>query len=128
MPTARRELSGNIWRIQEFLAVAWDATPWLTLTPKVEYYQTLAKEHGAASQHYMELNLPATFILPDHWSVSPRYEAKLDFENDITTHFGKFSIGKQLRDPELGLNLSFKVPFNSRSNEYQLILSATNYF
>ena len=60
--------------------------------------------------------------------MSPRYEVKLDFENDLTTHFGKFSIGKKLRDLELGLNLSVKVPINSRSNEFQLIIAATNDF
>ena len=86
MPTGERELSSNVWRVQELLAIAWDATPWLTFSPKAEYNQTLARQHGAASQHFLELFFPATFILPDRWSITPRYETKLDFENDITTH------------------------------------------
>lgn len=128
MPTGQNALSANIWRLQEFVAVAWDATPWLTFTPKVRYFHTIAKQHGAATQHYMELYFPATFLLPDRWSLTPRYEVKFDFENDETTHSGKLAVGKQLEHPELGFGLSLKVPFNKRSNKYQLAFAITNYF
>ena len=128
MPTGEAELSGNVWRLQELVAVAWDATPWLSFSPKAEYNQTIARQHGAASQHFLELFFPATFLLPDRWSVTPRYETKLDFENDVVTHSGKLSVGKQLRHPELGLGLSLKVPLDRQSTEYQMIFSVTNYF
>ena len=128
MPTGEAELSGNIWRLQELVAVAWDATPWLTFSPKAEYNQTIARQNGAASQHFLELFFPATFLLPDRWSVTPRYKVKVDFENDFTTHSGKLSVGKQLKQPELGLGLSLKVPLDRQSTEYQLIFSVTNYF
>jgi hypothetical protein len=66
--------------------------------------------------------------LPDHWSITTRYEAKIDFENHFTTHAGKLSVGKQLKRPKVGLGLALKVPFNSRTNEYSLFLDATKYF
>lgn len=128
MPTGQQELSGNVWRVQELLALAWDATPWLTFSPKAEYNQTLARQHGAARQHFLELFFPATFILPDRWSITPRYETKLDFENDITTHSGKLSIGKQLKKPELGLSLGLKVPLDRQNTDYQLSFTVTDYF
>jgi hypothetical protein len=128
MPTGEDALSANIWRLQEFVAVAWDATPWLNLTPKVKYFHTIAKQHGASDQHYMELYFPATFLLPDRWSLTPRYETKIDFENDLVTHSGKLSIGKQLEHPKLGLGLSLKVPLDRQNNEYQVIFAVTNFF
>lgn len=128
MPTGKEELSSNVWRMQELLALAWDATPWLTISPKAEYNQTLARQHDAANQHFLELFLPATFILPDRWSVTPRYETKLDFENDITTHSGKLSIGKQLEQPQIGLNLALKVPLDRQNTDYQLTFTITDYF
>ena len=128
MPTGEEALSANIWRLQEFAAVAWDATPWLSFIPTAKYYHTLARQHGAAPQHYMELYFPATFLLPDNWSLTPRYEAKFDFENDQTTFSGKLSIGKQFDHPKLGLGLSLKVPLDKQSNEYQLVFAVTDYF
>lgn len=128
IPTGEDALSANIWRLQEFVAVAWDATPWVTFTPKLRYFHTLARHHDATPQRYMELYVPATFLLPDRWSLTPRYEAKWDFENDQVTHSGRLSIGKQLEHPKVGLGLSLKVPFQRRSNEYLLLFAVTNYF
>jgi hypothetical protein len=128
MPTGEEALSANIWRLQEFVAVAWDATPWLTFTPKLRYFHTLARQDGASPQRYLELYAPATFLLPDRWSLSPRYEVKWDFENNRVTHSGKLSIGKQLDHPKLGFGLSLKAPLDKQTNEYQVIFSVTNYF
>lgn len=128
IPTGEEELSANVWRVQELLAVAWDATPWLTFSPKAEYNQSVARQHGAASQHFLELFFPATFILPDRWSVTPRYETKLDFENDVVTHSGKLSVGKQLEHPAIGLGLAFKMPLDRQNTDYQLTFSITDYF
>src|SRR5947199_6686408 len=54
MPTGRHELSDNAWRIQEFLAIAWDITPWLTLSPSVEYNQSIEEEDGYPEIPYLE--------------------------------------------------------------------------
>ena len=128
MPTGEGALSANIWRLQEFVAVAWDATPWVTFTPKLRYFHTIARQDGASPQRYLELYAPATFLLPDRWSLTPRYEVKWDFENDRVTHSGKLSIGKQLAHPKLGFGLSLKAPLDKQDNEYQVAFSVTNYF
>jgi len=128
MPTGDGDVSGNIWRLQEFAAVAWDATPWLTFTPKVRYFHTIARENGASPQHYAELYVPATFILADRWSLTARYELKRDFVSDYMTHAAKLTVGRQLSRPDLGLSLALKVPFNSLSNEYQLVFNVTHTF
>jgi hypothetical protein len=128
MPTAGDSLGGDVWRLREIAAVAWDAAPWLTFSPQAKYSHSIAREHGAAPVRYLELYLPATILLPNRWSTTARYEAKLDFENNFVTHSGKLSVGKQFDHPKIGLGLSLKVPFNSPSNEYQLNFSVSNYF
>ena len=40
MPTGRHELSDNAWRIQEFAALGWDITPWLTASSCGEFPMT----------------------------------------------------------------------------------------
>lgn len=128
MPTGDVDVSDNIWRLQERVTVAWDATPWLTFSPQVKYFHTIAKDHGAESEHYLELFFPVTVLLPDNWSVAPRYESKVDFVDDYVTNSGKLSVGKQLEHPALSLELSLKVPFNSQSSEYQLNFAVTKSF
>jgi hypothetical protein len=128
MPTGESDVSANIWRLQEFAAVAWDATHWLTLAPKLRYYHTVGHQNGAPSQNYWELYLPATFILPHHWSLATRYELKLDRVSDHTTHSANFTIGRELPRPRLSLSASVKVPFNSLTNDYQLLFNVTMNF
>ncbi len=90
MPTAEDDLGDDVWKLQEFGTLAWDATHWLTLTPTFEYKHSLAEQSGASRQHYLEVYAPATFILPHKWSVTARYEAKIDFEDDnYVTQSGK---------------------------------------
>jgi len=128
MPTADDNLGGNVWRLREIAVVAWDAAPWLTFSPTAKYSHSIAKKHDAAPVRYLELYFPATFVLPNLWSTTARYEAKLDFENDFVTHSGKLSVGKQFDHPKIGLGLGLKVPFNSPSNEYQVTFTVSNYF
>jgi len=72
MPTGRHELSDNAWRIQEFGALAWDITPWLTFSPSIEYNQSFSEEGSAPPLHFLETFIPLTFILPHKWAVSAR--------------------------------------------------------
>lgn len=128
-PTAEAGLGDNVWRIQEFVALAWDATPWLTLSPSAEYNQSFHEEPGVASQHFLEMYFPATFLLPHHWSVSPRYEAKVNFEDDnYVTHTAKFLIAKQLTNPPLGLAASVKRSFDSGEKDFTVNFIVTYYF
>ncbi len=129
MPTAHDDLGDNVWRLQEFATVAWDVTPWLTLSPLAEYNQSIAEVHGAAPQHYLETYLPATFLLPHHWAINPRYEAKVNFENDnYVTQSAKLQIAKQLDNPPLGFAISLKKPFDGGPKQFQVNFIITYYF
>ena len=129
MPTAEDDLGDDVWRLQEFGAVAWDATRWLTLSPSAEYNQSLAEVDGAPPQHYAEMYFPATFLLPHRWSIAPRYEAKVDFENgNYVTHSAKLLVAKQLDDPPLDFALSIKRSFDSGEKEFQVNFIITYYF
>lgn len=125
-PTAGDELGDDDWRLQEFGAVAWDVTRWLTLSPSVEYNQSVATEYDTQSRHYLEIYLPGSFLLPCRWSVTPRYEAKVDFENDNEViHSAKLALGKRLVRTPLGLSLSIKRSFDSGEKEFQVNLVVT---
>lgn len=129
LPTAQDDLGDDVWQLQEFGALAWDATRWLSFSPSAEYNQSVAELHGAPAQHFLEMYFPATFLLPRRWSATPRYEAKVDFENDnYVTHSAKFLVAKQLDDPPLGFVLSVKRSFDSGEKEFQVNLAITYYF
>lgn len=129
MPTAEQDLGNNNWQLQEIGAVAWDVTPWLTLSPSAEYNQSVVEEHDGSPQHYLEVFFPATFLLPHHWAVSPQYEIKADFENgDYLTHSAKLLVAKQLDNPPLGFALSIKRAFDGGSKEFQANFVITYFF
>jgi hypothetical protein len=129
MPTADEELSENVWQIKEIGSVAWDVTRCLTLSPLAEYNQSVAELHGASSQHYLEMFLPATFLLPHQWAVTPSYEVKMNFEDDnYVTHAAKLLVAKQLDDPPIGFALSIKRSFDSGEQEFQINFAITYYF
>lgn len=128
-PTAEAGFGDNLWRIQEFVSLAWDATPWLTLSPSAEYNQSFQEEPGIASQHYVEAYFPVTFLLPHRWSVSPRYELKVDFnDNNYVTHTAKFLVARQITNPPLGLAASVKRSFDSGEKDFTINFIVTYYF
>jgi hypothetical protein len=129
MPTAQDDLGDDVWRLQEFGAVAWDATRWLTFSPSLEYNQSLAEVDDAPPQKYLEMYFPAIFLLPRDWSVSPRYELKVDFENgNYVTHSAKLLVAKQLDAVPLNVALSLKRSFDSGEKDFQVNLILTYYF
>ena len=129
LPTGKDELSENVWKLQEFGAVAWDTTRWLTLSPSFEYNQSISEQRAATTQHYLEIFFPVTFLLPLKWSVTTRYEAKVNFEDDNTwTHSAKLNLVKQLATPPLGFGVSVKKPFNSGPKDFQVNFILTYYF
>src|SRR6266540_5963191 len=65
-------LGDSVWRLHSSWSVAHDVTNWLTLIPTAEYSHSVAEEHNVASQRYLELSLPAAFILPQNWSIGTR--------------------------------------------------------
>ncbi|HZS16361.1 MAG TPA: transporter, partial [Candidatus Udaeobacter sp.] len=64
-------LGDSMWRLKPAWGVAHDFTKWLTVTFNAEYNYSIAEEHNAPPQRYGELSLPATFILPYDWALSP---------------------------------------------------------
>ncbi len=123
------ELGSNAWRPQLFGTVAWDVTRRVTLSPSFEYNKSIAEERNVAPQHFLEMYFPATFLLPRYWSVTARYEAKVDFEEDgHWTHSGKFIVCKQLERQPLGFSLSIKKPFDGGNKQFQINFVATYYF
>jgi len=129
MPTGRHELSDNFWRVQEFGALAWDITPWLTLSPSAEYNQSFAEEGSTPSAHFLETFIPFTFVLPHKWAVSVSYENKTDFENDnYVTHRAKILVAKELESIPLSFALSAKRDFDSGEKEFQVNFVVSYYF
>ena len=127
-PTGTHDFGDHVWRPMVFGALAWDATPWLTLSPSVEYNKSVAEDHGATRQHFMEMFFPATFLLPDRWAATPRYEFKTDFEQDNrVTHSAKLSVSRQLERVPLGLTLSIKKTFDGGDKRFQLNFVVTHY-
>jgi hypothetical protein len=128
-PTASDNLGANSWRPQLFGVVAWDVTPTVTFSPSAEYNKSIKELRGAAPQEFLEMFFPVTFLLPDRWSVTPRYEAKIDFENDNrVTHSGKLSATKILEGEPLALTFSVKKTFDGGEKKFQLNFVVTRYF
>jgi hypothetical protein len=135
MPTAADNLGGRDWRLQEFGAVAWTLTRSLSLSPYFEYNQSLAEVDNGPPQHYLELFFPATVVLPRHWTLTARYEAKLDFEkNNNLTQSVRLQVAKQLNNPPLGFSLAVKKPFDNGAlaggglKEFQVNFMVTHFF
>jgi Putative MetA-pathway of phenol degradation len=128
-PTGREELSDNAWRIQEFGAIGWDITSWLTFSPSFEYNQSLTEEGSAPPIHFLETFFPFTFILPHKWAISVGYENKVDFENDnYVTNRAKIQVAKELENIPLSFALSAKRDFDSGEKEFQMNFVISYYF
>jgi hypothetical protein len=127
-PTATDDaLGANVWRPMLFGVVAWDITPTLTFSPSVEYNKSIREENGVAPQHYAEFFFPLTFIA-GRWSVTPRYEFKVDFANgDTVTDSVKLSASTRLEDRPLGLSFSVKRPLDRVDKKLQVNFVVTWY-
>jgi hypothetical protein len=122
-------LRENVWRLHSLWAVGHDVTKWLTLAPSVEYTQSVAEEHDVASQRYVELSLPSTFILPYDWSFGTKYKAKVDFENgDRWTHTVDAGIAKRLSNIPLVLSATLEKSLNGGAKKFQINFTITYYF
>ena len=120
-PTATDDsLGANVWRPMLFGVVAWDITPTLTFSPSVEYNKSIAEENGAAPQRFAEFFFPLTFIA-GRWSVTPRYELKVDFANgNDVTRSAKLSAATRLEDRPLGFSFSVKKPLDPVDKKVQV--------
>ena len=122
-------LSDNVWGLQEFGAIAWDATGFLTFSPSFEYNQSVAEDPDASPQHFLEIFVPTTVVLPAKWSATARYEAKVDFQKDGTwTHSGKVVVGKELQNLPLALVLSFEKRLDGGDKTFQVNVAMVWFF
>ncbi len=122
-------LGDSMWRLKPFWGVARDVTDWLTLTFNAEYNHSIAEEHNAPPQRYIELALPATFILPHAWSIVTNYKAKVDFENgDRWTHTVDVGVAKRLTGVPVVLSVILEKPLNGGNKNFQVNFTMTHYF
>jgi hypothetical protein len=122
-------LGDSMWRLHSSWAVAHDVTNWLTLIPTAEYTHSIAEEHNAPPQRYLELSLPATFILPYDWSIGTRYKAKVDFENgDHWTHTVDVGVAKRLSNIPVVLSATLEKPLDGGNKKFQANFTMTYYF
>jgi hypothetical protein len=122
-------LSSNVWRLHSSWSIAHDVTNWLTLTATAEYSHSIAEEHNALPQRYLELSLPATFILPYDWSISTRYKTKVNFENgERWTHTIDVGLAKRLPNVPVVLSATFEKPLKGGNERFQVNFTMTCYF
>lgn len=121
--------SQNVWRLKWGWAVAHDFTDWFSLTPFADYNRSIAEEENARPQSYLEMSLPATFILPQHWSISAKYQASLDFNNgDRWTHTLTAGIAKRLSRVPLVISATLEKPLGSSTERFKLGVTIVYYF
>ena len=122
-------LGDSVWRLHPLWAVACDVTNWLTLTPTAEYSHSVAEANNVAPQRYLEVSLPAIFILPYDWSIAMRYKAKIDFENgDRWTHTVNVGVAKRLSNIPAVLSLTLEKDLNGGNKKFQANFTMTYYF
>ena len=122
-------LGDSVWRLHPSWSVAHDVTNWLTLTPTAEYNHSIAEEHNVPAQRYLELSLPATFILPYDWSIGTNYKVKIDFENGHRwTHTINLSVAKRLSNIPVVLSATLEKQLDGGNKKFQANLTMTYYF
>jgi len=118
----------NVWRLKWGWGVAHDFTHWFSLTANAEYNRSIAEEDNVRPQSYLDMAVPATFILPQHWSVSAKYRTVLDFNNgDRWAHTLTAGIAKRLKVPVV-LSATIEKPLSSGTRRFQLGLTVVYYF
>ena len=103
-------------------------THWFSLTANAEYNRSIAEEDNVRPQSYLDMAVPATLILPQHWSVSAKYRTVLDFNNgDRWAHTLTAGIAKRLKVPVV-LSATIEKPLSSGTRRFQLGLTVVYYF
>src|SRR4051794_4427639 len=118
----------NVWRLKWGWGVAHDFPHWFSLTANAEYNRSIAEEDNVRPHSYLDMAVPATFILPQHWSVSAKYRTVLDFNNgDRWAHTLTAGIAKRLKAPVV-LSATIEKPLSSGTRRFQLGLTVVYYF
>jgi hypothetical protein len=124
-----RDLSESVWRLKPGWGIAHDFTDWLTLSFSADYNHSIIENDNVSPQSYLELSLPATFILPQAWSVNARYKATTDFKNgDRWTYTIYAGIAKRLSKVPIVLSATFGKPLSGGSKNFQASVTIVYYF
>ncbi len=119
----------NVWRLKWGWGVAHDFTNWLSLSANADYNHSIAEEDNVRPHSYLELSVPATFILPQHWSVSAKYRTLVDFNNgDRWFHTLTAGIAKRLSKVPVVLSTTFQKPLSSGAKRFQIGVTVVYYF
>ena len=119
----------DVWRLKWGWGVAHDFTDWFSLTANAEYNRSIAEEDNVRPQSYLDMAVPATLILPQHWSVSAKYRTVLDFNNgDRWAHTVSAGIAKRLSKVPLVLSASVQKAVSSSSKRLQVDVTIVYYF
>jgi hypothetical protein len=119
----------NVWRLKSGWGIAHDFTDWFTLTANAEYNRSIVEEDDVRPQSYLDMSVPATFILPQHWSVSAKYRTLLDFNNgDRWAHTLTAGIAKRLSHVPVVLSATFEKPLSSGAKRFQVGVTVVYYF
>ena len=119
----------KVWRLKHGWGLSHDTTKWLTLTFSADYNHSIVEEHDVRPQSYLELSLPVTLILPDHWSLSGKYRATVDFKNgDRWSHTINAGVAKRLSKVPVVLSASLEKPLEGSSKEFQVSFGIVYYF
>ena len=124
-----RALAESVWRLKVGWGISHDLTHWLTLSPDINYNHSIVEKHDVRPQTYLELALPVTLILPDHWSVNGRYRATVDFENgDRWSQTISAGVAKRLSKVPVVLSASLEKPLAGSGKKFQVGITVVYYF
>jgi hypothetical protein len=119
----------NVWRLKCGWGIAHDFTDWFSLSPNVEYNRSIAEEENVQPHSYLDMSIPATFILPQHWSISAKYRTVLDFNHgDRWAQSLTAGIAKCLPHVPVVLSATFQKPISSGAKRFQVGVTAVYYF
>ena len=119
----------NVWRLKWGWGVAHDFTNWLSLSANADYNHSIAEEDNVRPHSYLEISVPATFILPQHWSVSAKYRTLVDFNNgDRWVHTMTAGIAKRLSKVPVVLSATLQKPLSSGAKRFQVGVTVVYYF
>jgi hypothetical protein len=119
----------NVWRLKWGWGVAHDFTGWLSLSPNIEYNRSIAEEDKVRPHSYLDMAVPATFILPQHWSISAKYRTVLDFNNgDRWAHTLAAGVAKRLSNVPVVVSTTLEKPLSSGAKKFQVGLTIVYYF
>jgi hypothetical protein len=118
----------SVWRLKSGWGIAYDVTHWLSMNLNVDYNHSIA-EDDVRPHRYFEMSLPATFILPQAWSVSAKCKATVDFENgNRWTQTLTAGVAKRLSNVPIVLSATLGKPLNGGAKEFQAGFTIVYFF